>query len=368
MNRLAFAALSTLSLLTGCGPSTNPQAEQALNIYNWSDYVAEDTIARFERETGIKVTYDVYDSNEMLEAKLMAGASGYDVVFPSARPFAQRHIEAKLYQALDRSLLTNWGNLDAGILDSLQDVDPGNRHLVPYMWGTTGIGYNVQKVRERLGSDAPLDSWALLFDPAIVAKLQDCGVAMLDEEQEGFGAALIYLGKDPNHVGDGEIAAVTGLYAKVRPHIRYFNSSKYIEDLANGEICVAMGYNGDVLQAQDRAQEANNGQEIAYLIPKEGAVRWVDSAAIPTDAPHPRNAHLFLNFLMRPDVIAGISNHVSYANANQASTSQVDAEIRGDPGIYPPAEVHQKLVNLRKFPEGENRARARAWTSIKSGQ
>jgi putrescine transport system substrate-binding protein len=360
-------------LLAACGGGDAPPASggapspKALNVYNWSDYVAEDTIARFEQESGIKVVYDVYDANEMLEAKLLAGSSGYDVVFPSARPFAQRHVQAKLYAELDRAKLGNFGNLDPQVLAALEDVDPGNKHLMPYMWGTTGIGYNVAKVRERLGADFPLDSWNLLFDPAVAAKLKDCGIALLDDEQEGFGAALIYLGRDPNGVGGGEIDAASALYAQARPFVRYFHSSKYIDDLANGEICVAMGYNGDVLQARDRAAEAGNGVEVAYIIPKEGALRWIDTAAIPADAPHADNAHAFLDFLMRPDVMAPISNYVSYASANSAAKPLVDEAVRNDPGIYPADAVLARLVDPKILPENESRARVRAWTSIKSG-
>jgi putrescine transport system substrate-binding protein len=374
-----------LSLLGACGGSPPPPADPAapattaatpaapaaedkvLNIYNWSDYVAEDTIASFEKETGIKVVYDVYDANEILEAKLMAGQSGYDVVFPSARPFAERHIKSGLYRPLDKSKLHNYGNLNPAILKSLEDVDPGNAHLIPYMWTTTGLGYNVKALKQRLGENAALDSWNLLFDPAIVAKLKDCGVSVLDDEQEGFGAALFALGRDPNGMGGGEIEAVTAIYAKVRPSLRYFNSSKYIDDLANGEVCLAMGYNGDVLQARDRAQEASNGIEIAYLNPKEGALRAIDSAAIPVDAPHPDNAHVFLDYLMRPEVIASITNYVAYANANSKATELVDESIRNDPGIYPSEETIAKLVDPRTLPDDEARARVRAWTSIKSG-
>lgn len=381
MSLLRLAPIALALSLAACGGSAPPPApaagtdaapaakaeDKVLNVYNWSDYIAEDTIARFEKETGIKVVYDVYDSNEMLEAKLTAGSSGYDVVFPSARPFAQRHIRSNLYLALDKSKLPNWPNLSPAVLKALDDVDPGNAHLVPYMWGTTGLGYNVAKVRERLGDSQSLDTWGLLLDPAIVSKLKDCGVGVLDDQQEGFAAALIYQGKDPNGVGGGEIDAVKAAFAPVRPSIRYFNSSKYIDDLANGEICLAMGYNGDVLQARDRAEEAGNGVEIAFTLPREGAVRWIDSAAIPADAPHPGNAHAFLDFLMRPDVIAPITNYVSYANANSKATGLVDKAIAEDPGIYPPDEVAAKLVDPRTLPDDENRARERAWTSIKSG-
>jgi putrescine transport system substrate-binding protein len=369
-------------LLAACGDGGKPATpetattapivaapeDKVLNVYNWSDYIAEDTIARFEKETGIKVVYDVYDANETLEAKLSAGSSGYDVVFPSARPTAQRHIAANIYSALDKAKLTNWGNLDTAVLAALVDVDPGNAYIAPYMWGTTGIGYNVAKVKERLGADAALDSWSLLFDPAIAAKLKDCGIAVLDDQQEGFYSALIWKGRDPNAVGGDEIDVVKGIYADVRPFVRYFNSSKYIDDLATGEVCIAMGYNGDVLQARDRAEEAGSDVEIGYIIPKEGAVRWVDSMAIPSDAPHPNNALTFVNFMLRPDVIAPVSDYVSYANANAKSHDLVSEAVRNDPGIYPSPEVMAKLIDPKTLPDDANRLRERAWTAIKSGQ
>lgn len=367
---------AVLLALAACGDRSAPGAttaaapaaeEPVLNVYNWSDYVADDTLANFEKETGIKVTYDVYDSNETLEAKLIAGSSGYDVVFPSARPFAERHIESKLYLPLDKSKLPNWKNLDTTVLAAQQDADPGNTYLMPYMWGSTGIGYNAKLVRERLG-DTPVDSWSVLFDPAIAAKLADCGIAILDDEQEGFGAALIWQGKVPHEEGPQQVDAVVKAYAAIAPYVRYFNSSKYIDDLANGEICLAMGYSGDVLQARDRAAEANNGVEVAFVVPKEGALRAIDNAAIPADAPHPGNAHRFIDYLMRPDVIAAITNHVGYPNANAAATPLVEESIRDDPAVYPPADVAAKLVEARSVSDAEQRERVRAWTRIKTGQ
>ena len=349
-------------------PALPAPEDKVLHVYNWSDYVADDTIAQFEATSGIKVVYDVYDGNEILEAKLMTGGAGYDVVFPSARPFAQRQIAAGLYQPLDKGKLAGYGNLDPVAMAGLTDVDPGNAHIVPYMWGTTGLGINVAKVRQVLGTDAALDSWSLLFDPATAAKLAKCGIAMLDDEQEAFGAALLYLGRDPNGHGGNEIDAVKAAFNAVRPHIRYFNSSKYIDDLANGDLCLAVGYSGDVSQAGDRAAEAGNGVELAYVIPKEGALRWFDTIAIPKDAPHPGNAHAFIDFILKPDVIAAISNAVSYANPNAAATPFLDPELARDPGVYPPAEVQAKLVDPKSLPESVQRERVRAWTSIKSGQ
>lgn len=350
-------------------PAAAPKAEaRVVHVYNWSDYVAEDTIAKFEAATGIKVVYDVYDSNEMLEAKLMTGGSGYDVVFPSARPFAQRQVAAKAYAPLDKAALPGLANIDPVLLEGLTDVDPGNAHVVPYMWGTTGIGINVAKVKAALGEDAPLDSWSLIFDPANAAKLASCGISLLDDEQEAFGAGLLYLGRDPNANAGDETDAVKKLYAAIRSHVRYFNSSKYIDDLANGDLCVAMGYSGDVFQARDRASEAENGVEIDYIIPKEGAVRWIDLMAIPKDAPHPNNAHAFINYLLQPEVIAAVSNFVGYANPNIPSIELLDEEISGNPGIYPPHDVMVKLVDPVSLPETLQRERVRSWTSIKSGQ
>ncbi|OHE79251.1 MAG: spermidine/putrescine ABC transporter substrate-binding protein PotF [Lysobacterales bacterium GWF1_69_6] len=378
---LRYSLIASALLLAACSQSPEPpataaapaadapaQGEKVVYVYNWSDYIAEDTIANFEAETGIKVVYDVYDNNEMLEAKLMAGASGYDLVFPSARPFAQRHIQAGVYAPLDKSKLSNLGNLDAGLLQGLQDVDPGNAHALPYMWGTTGLGINVAKVKEVLGEDAPLDSWSLLFDPANAEKLAACGISVLDDEQEAFAAALIWKGMDANALTGAETQAVTEAFAAIRPHVRYFNSSKYIDDLANGDICLAMGYSGDVFLAGDRAEESGNGVEIQYIIPKEGAVRWVDLMAIPKDAPHADNAHALMDYLLKPEVAAGITNYVAYASPNTAATPLVDPEISGDPGVYPPAEVLAKLVDPVTLPPETTRERVRAWTTIKTGQ
>lgn len=352
----------------GPAPATSDSRDQVVYVFNWSDYVAEDTLVNFEASTGIKVVYDTYDGNEILETKLLAGSSGYDVVFPSARPFAQRHIQAGVYAPIDKAALTNYANLDPTLLEGLQDVDPGNAHTIPYMWGTTGLGINVTKVREALGPDVALDSWALLFDPANAAKLAECGISVLDDEQETFGAALIYRGRDPNAITGDETQVVIDTYAAVREHIRYFNSSKYIDDLANGELCLVMGYSGDVFQAGDRAEEAANGVDIEYVIPKEGALRWFDLIAIPADAPHKANAHAFIDYLLKPDVAAGISNYVAYASPNTAALPLLDPEIAGDPAIYPSAEVQAKLVDPKTFAPEVTRERVRAWTTIKTGR
>ena len=341
---------------------------ETLNVYNWSDYIAEDTLARFEQQTGIKVIYDVYDSNEVLEAKLLAGRSGYDLAFPTARPFADRHIKAGLYQPLDKSKLTHIGNVDPVIQQSLVDIDPNNAHLVPYMWGTTGIGYNVKKVREILGDDMPLDSWRLVFDPEIVARLAGCGVTLMDDATEVFIAANAYRGSATDDFSKASIEGAAKTVQAVRPLIRYFHSSQYINDLANGDICVAQGYSGDILQARDRATEAGNGVEVAYAVPAEGAVVWTDVMAIPADAPNPDAAHRFINYLLQPEVIAPISNHVAYANANAAATALVDETIRNDPGIYPPAQTRDNLIVIKTPSERQTRDMNRSWTRVKTGR
>lgn len=343
-------------------------AQQELHIYNWSDYIAEDTLANFEKASGIKVTYDVYDSDEVLEAKMLTGRTGYDLVFPTARPFAARGVQAKLYQAYDKSQLSGYHNLNPVILKSLADLDPGNQFMVPYMWGTSGIAYNVDKVKAILGDDMPLDSWRLVFDPEITARLASCGIALIDEATEVFVAARLYLGKDTNDFSKTAIKEAAAVVSQVRDDIRYFHSSQTINDIANGDICVAHGYSGDMLQAQARAQESGNGVKVQYVIPREGAVLWTDVAVIPADAPNPQAAHQFVNYLLQPQVIADISNYVAYANANQAATPLVDDAIRNHPGIYPPATTQQRLVVLKAPSHREARNMTRSWTRVKTGK
>jgi putrescine transport system substrate-binding protein len=352
--------------LLGCGAAQAAEPKQ-LNVYNWSDYIAEDTIAKFAAETGIKVTYDVYDSNETLEAKLLAGRSGYDVVVPSAMPFLAKQAKAGVYRKLDRTKLANYGNLDKQILTQAAKADPGNQFGVPYLWGTTGIGYNVAKVKAALGSAAPLDSSALLFDPENARKLQGCGISLLDTPQEVFPAALAYAGADPIAKDPGALEKAVGIVQKIRPFVRKFHSSQYINDLATGDLCLAFGYSGDVIQARNRAEEAKNGIEIGYLIPKEGAMLWVDMMAIPADAPHPDNAYLFIDFILRPEIIAAISNKVGYANPNALATDMVDDALRDDPNVYPPEEVRARLFFDQPATQAFERERTRAWTRVKSG-
>jgi putrescine transport system substrate-binding protein len=340
--------------------------EPVLNVYNWADYVAPDTIRNFEREYGIRVNYDLYDSTEVVEAKLLAGSTGYDVVFHSYR-YSSRLIPIGVYQPLDPAKLDRSDNLDQWVLAKMQAYDPGNRYGVPYMWGTTGFAYNTAMINERM-PDAPVDSWSMLFDPEVVKNFADCGVTLLDAPTEGQANMLGYLGRDPNSESDEDLKAFEDRMMGIRPSIRYFHSSQNINDIANGEICVAMGWSGDMFIAMDRAAEADQGIELEYVIPKEGAVIWFDMLAIPTDAPHPENAHLFLNYTMRPEVAAGISNYVWYANANEAATELVDEEVSGNPSIYPPDEVKQKLFpDLAESP-AHTRKLTRSWTRIKTGQ
>jgi len=342
--------------------------EKLLNIYNWSDYIAPDTVANFERETGIHVNYDVYDSNEVLEAKLLAGASGYDLVVPSASPYLARQIEAHVYQPIDKSKLTNYGNLDPQLLAAAAKADPGNQYGVPYLWGTTGMGYNPKMVKAALGDGAPTDSSRLLFDPANAKALASCGISLLDSAQEIFPAALAYLGRNPLSRDPADLERAAGVVMAIRPYVRKFHSSEYINDLANGDLCLAWGYSGDVIQARNRAADAKNGIDLKYSIPKEGAMIWIDMMAIPKDAPHPENALAFINYVLRPQTIAAISNTVAYANPNKAATPLVDAAIRDDPGIYPPPQVRQRLFfDMPVTPQYE-RLRTRAWTRVKTNE
>lgn len=363
---LARLATSLLLAAALAGPALADESK-TLNIYNWSDYIAEDTISRFEAETGIKVNYDVYDSNEVLEAKLMAGHSGYDVVIPSASPFLARQITAGVYQKIDKAKLTNYGNLDPQILAAAANADPGNQYGVPYLWGTTGIGYNPAKVKAALGPTPPVDSLKLVFDPANAKKLASCGISLLDTPQEMFPAALAYLGRDPLSREKADLDKAAEVITAIRPFVRKFHSSQYINDLANGDLCVAFGYSGDVIQAKNRAAEAKNGVDIAYSIPKEGAMIWVDMMAIPKDAPHPQNALKFIDYILRPEVIAKISNAVGYANPNKHALKLVDENIRNNPGVYPPPEVRQHLFFDKPVTPQYERLRTRAWTRVKTG-
>jgi putrescine transport system substrate-binding protein len=372
------ALAAALGLLLGCDPAPpapqagSPKAPAAtatrggsVHIYNWSDYIAEDTLAQFQSVSGIQPVYDVFDSNEMLEGKLLAGGSGYDLVVPSNH-FLGKQIKAGAFQKLDKSKLSHWHNLDQSLLTRLQRNDPGNQYAVPYLWGTNGIGYNVAQVKAALGVEQ-IDSWAVLFEPQNIAKLADCGVAFLDSADEMIPAMLNYLGLDPNSENPEDYAKAEAQLAKLMPYVRYVHSSKYVGDLANGSICVAVGYSGDVLQAAQRASEAGNG-EVAYAIPKEGANLWFDTLAIPVDAKNVEQAHAFLDYLLQPEVIAGISDYVGYANPNQAANALLSPEVRDDPRVYPPQAVLDKLyVNSELSPKAQ-RAMSDSWSRVKSGR
>ncbi|WP_298185188.1 polyamine ABC transporter substrate-binding protein [uncultured Pseudomonas sp.] len=353
--------------LAGAVVSAAQADDKVLHIYNWSDYIAEDTIDNFQKETGIKVVYDVFDSNETLEAKLLAGSSGYDIVVPS-NPFLAKQIKAGVFQKLDKSKLTNWENLDKSLLKALEPSDPGNQYSVPYMWGTIGIGYNADKVKEALGENAPVNAWDLVFKPENMAKLKGCGVTFLDSPTEILPAALSYLGFAPDSTNNAELKKAEALFLTIRPYVRYFHSSKYIGDLANGNICVAIGYSGDVYQSKARAEDAKNGVKIGYNIPKGGAGSFFDMLAIPADAKNAEEAHVFLNYLMQPEVMANITNFVQFPNGNAAATPLVDEVLRNDPGIYPDAETMAKIYTFPDLPSKVQRTMTRSWTKIKSGQ
>lgn len=340
--------------------------EKVLHIYNWSDYIAEDTIANFEKETGIKVVYDVFDSNETLEAKLLSGGSGYDIVVPSNQ-FLAKQIKAGVFQKLDKSKLPNWKNLNPDLMKALENADPGSQYAFPYLWGTTGIGYNPAKVKAALGVDT-IDSWDAIFKPENMEKLKACGVSMLDAPDEVYAAALHYQGLNPNPTSVEDVAKAEELLMKVRPYITYFHSSKYISDLANGDICVALGWSGDIFQAQARAEEAKNNVPVAYAIPKEGAATFFDMMAIPTDAKNVEAAHTFLNYILTPEVIAPISDYVAYPNGNSAATPLVAEEIRNNPGIYPTEAASKKLYTFKELSPSVQRAVTRSWTKVKSGR
>jgi len=343
-----------------------PAEEKVLHVYNWSDYIAPDTVRRFEVQTGIKVIYDVYDSNEFLETKMLTGKSGYDIVVPSGR-FLERQAKAGVFRTLDKARLPNFKNLDPEITALLAKHDPANAHGVPYMWGTTGIAYNRAKVKSALGSDR-VRSWSVVLDPANAKKLKECGIAFIDAPAEVIDSALIFLGRDPNSERPEDLAAAENVLMMVRPFVRYFDSSRYIEDLANGEICIAIGWSGDAKQAHDRAQEAGTGADIAYAIPKEGSLVWLDSMAIPADAPHPGNAHAFLNFILRPDIAAAISNYTGYPSSNAAAISLIDPSITSDPFMFPRGEVRSRLKPQLASGIEYERLETRAWQRIQTGQ
>ena len=356
----------TLTLASVLVLSSAAAMAEEVRVYNWSDYIDEDLLTKFEEETGIDLIYDVFDSNEVLETKMLAGGSGYDVVVPSGT-FLQRQISAGAFQKLDMSKLSNQENMWDVIEQRTAQYDPGNEYSINYMWGTTGIGANSGKVAEVLGDDAPVDSLALIFEPANMEKLADCGVHFLDAPTEMIPAALKYIGEDPDTKDPEVIAKAEGVLMAVRPYVQKFHSSEYINALANGDICVAFGWSGDILQARDRAAEAENGVDIVYNAPSEGALMWFDQMAIPVDAPNPEGAHAFLNFIMDAQNMADASNYVYYANGNLASQPLLEEDVIGDPAIYPTPEALANLYSTTPYPAKVQRVVTRLWTKIKSG-
>ncbi|GAB4574347.1 MAG: polyamine ABC transporter substrate-binding protein [Rhodothalassiaceae bacterium] len=357
-------ALSLLLFLPACSDG-NPSGGEGreVNFYNWSDYIAPETIPEFERTSGLKVHYDVFDSNDVLEGKLLAGSTGYDVVVPTGSFFAVQR-EAGVFRNIDPGLLSNYRHLDPEILKRVERLDPGNRQAVPYMYGTTGLGYDRAKILARM-PDAPLESWDLLFKPENAARFADCGIAILDAPDELHWITMHYLGLDPESGIATEIERGMDVIARIRPYVRYFHSSAYIDDLANGEICLALGWSGDVFQARKDAAE---GIDIRYVIPKEGTIIWFDLLAIPFDAPHPGNAHRLIDFLLDPQVAAANSNAVWYPTPNLAALPMVAPEIRNDPMIYPTPEILARLMPDLPDPPRVVRIRNRAWVAVKTGQ
>jgi putrescine transport system substrate-binding protein len=372
VNRTVILALGCGLWLSACGGGTSGSAPHSggaadtgkvLNLYIWSDYLAPTTLPRFEKQTGIKVNATFYDTNETLDAKLHAGGGGYDIVMPTASYF-EPQIKAGMYLPLDKSKLPNLKNMDPQLMAKVAFHDPGNAHGVIYMWGTNGIGYNEKKVKELL-PDAPLDSWRMVFDPKVASKVAKCGISVLNSPAEMMRAVFSYLGKDPNSQNPDDLAQGEAVLLKIRPYIRSINSSEYIDALANGDLCVAVGYNGDVMQARDRAQDANKGIEIKYSIPQEGTILWFDMLAIPKDAPHPESAYAFINFVMMPEVIGEITNFKGYANAN--AVAQPLASVKNDPGIYPTPELMPKLTVQLADSDDQTRAITRVWEKFKTG-
>ncbi len=351
---------------TAAGTAPAGDAEKILNVYNWSDYIDPSVVPAFEREYGIKVNYDVFDSNEVVETKLLAGKTGYDVVVPSGS-FMQRQIQAGVFQKLDKSQLPNLGNLDPDISRRIAVYDPGNQYGVNYLWGTSGLGYNADRIAQA-SPDAPVDSFAMLFDPKVIRNFQHCGVSILDAPDEVVGSVLVYLGRNPDSEALDDLKAAEQVLLSIRPYVRYINSSKYIEDLANGEICLAMGWSGDIGQARARARDAGKDVRIRYSIAKEGAIMFFDMLAIPADASHVRNAHLFINYLLRSDVAARNSSTEHYATSNAAAYPLVDPAVYSDRNIYPAAEQMAHLYPNPVHSLAYTRELNRTWTRFKTGR
>jgi putrescine transport system substrate-binding protein len=367
MDRFRIGATVALACMTALVMSARGQApERVVNVYNWSDYIAPNVLGDFTKATGIKVRYDTFDSNDTLEAKLLAGKSGYDVVVPTAY-FLERQIKAGIFQKLDKSKLPNLANLWPEISKRLAAYDPGNQYAVNYMWGTTGVGYNAAATKRILGGDGAVHSWDLIFKPESLAKFKDCGVDMLDSADDIFPAALAYLGLDPNSTAPKDLERAAELVSKVRPSVRKFHSSEYLNALATGEICLVVGWSGDIKQAQKRAAEAKNSVHIRYSIPDDRAQMWFDNLAIPKDAPHVAEAHAFINYLQEPEVAARNTNFLGYPNGNLASQKLIDKAILNDPTIYPPADTMAKLFTISARNPRAQRLENRLWVKVKTG-
>jgi len=376
----AIIACVIALVIAGCSQHQGPAAPQlataaevkdagedkVLNIYNWSDYIDPSLIPAFEKEYGIKVNYDVYDSNDVLETKLLAARTGYDVVVPTA-PFMQRQIGAGVYQKLDKALLPNLSNVDPALNRSVEVNDPGNLYGVIYFWGTSGVGYDEDRIAAAM-PDAPLDSFAMLYDPGVISHFKDCGVAILDQPDEAVETVLLYLGRDPNSESLEDLKAAERVLLSIRPYVRYINSANYVDGLANGQICLALTWNGDIGQARARAREAGRSTRFGYSLPKEGAMMYFDLLGIPADAPHPRNAHLFINYLLRADVAARNSNAVHYAVGNAAAYQLVDPAIYRDGSIYLSDEQRRRLHPMGSHTLAFMRELNRTWTRFKTGQ
>jgi putrescine transport system substrate-binding protein len=375
--RFAIAMLCiSASLIIGCGrPDSGTRNKQTnernddnkfLNLYIWADYLAPDTIASFEKLTGIRVRVSYFDNSETLESRMLTGSSGFDVVVPTAA-FIERQIRSGAYLTLDMKKLHNLANLDSAIMARAALYDPGNAHGVVYMWGTFGIGYNGKMVAEAL-PNVPLNSWRLIFDPTFAARLARCGINIIDDPVGVVRLVLKYLGKNPNAPSSQDLTNVEAVLARIRPYIRNVDTSGEIEAMANGDICISLGYNGDFVQARHRANDAKNGIRIHYVIPEEGSLLWFDMLAIPHDAPHISNAYLFINYLMDPRVVANVSNSIGFASANSAATQLLDASIASDTAVYPTADQNQRLfVSLEPSPE-QARAITRIWQKFKTGE
>ena len=364
---LFMRALIASSLLaTGLSAPAQATDPKVLNIYNWSDYIADETVRNFEKETGIKVRYDNYDNNEVLQAKLIAGKTGYDIVVPSAH-FAKTQIQAGLYQKLDRALLTNWGNLDPALLEKLNGIDPGNQHLVTWLWGYVTVGVNTGKVKAALGATPlPANPWDLIFKPEYASKLKGCGINLLDSASEVMPVAMIYAGKAPYSKTPADYDAARAVLMAARPAITRFSSSGYINDLAAGQLCVVMGYSGDINIARQRALDSKSGQDIVALIPTTGATLFFDTMAIPKDAKNVKNAHLFINYILRPEVHASLSNKVFYANPNSASKKFVTKTVADNPTIFLAAADLKKITPPDAMPQEIRRVQTRIFTSFKA--